>query len=109
MLKGQEGNILLFVITCCSSDALVQWGTPGGFGQSSPSQIGMRPSMCHLPIHLHASLRHTDTEDTAFQGCSCWPACSLPRCLEQTHELAGYAGVNSWCPVLERFHDAPST
>ena len=36
MLKGQEGNILLFVITCCSSDALVQWGTPGGFGQSSP-------------------------------------------------------------------------
>ena len=99
MLKGQEGNILPFVIRCCSSDALVEWGTPGGFAQSSPSQIGMRPSMCHLPIHLHTSLRHTDTKDTACQSCSCWPACSLPRCLKQTHELAGYARVISLCPV----------
>ena len=38
MLKGQEGNILPCVITCCSSNALVEWGTQGGFGQSSPSQ-----------------------------------------------------------------------
>ena len=65
MLKGQEGNILPFVITCCSSIALVEWGTPGGFGQSVPFQIGMRPSMCQLPSHLHISLRHTDTTPPA--------------------------------------------
>ena len=67
MLEGQKGSIL-FVITCCSSVALVERGTPGGFGQFSPSQIGMRPSMCHLPRHLHISLRHTNTKDTAYPG-----------------------------------------
>ena len=49
--------------------------------------------MCHLPRHLHISLRHKDTKDIACQGLSCWQTCSLPRCLEQTHELAEYAGV----------------
>ena len=70
-----------------------------------------------LSVPSHTSERHTDTKDTAFQGCSCWQACSLPRCLEQTHGLAGYAGVVSLCPVcplcralmphLDLFHDAP--
>ena len=32
----------------------------------------------------HTSERHTDTEDTAFQGCSCWQTCSLLGCLVQT-------------------------
>ena len=48
MLKGQEGSTP-DVITCCSSIALVKWGKQGGFGQSCPCQIGVRPSMCHLP------------------------------------------------------------
>ena len=39
MLKGQEGNTLPFVITCCSSSVLVEWGTRGGFGQSPPSRV----------------------------------------------------------------------
>ena len=91
MLKGQEGNIP-FGITCCSSIALVEQGTQRGFGQSSPSQIEVRPSMCHLPRHLHISLRHKDTKDTACQGLSCWQACSLPWCLEQTHELLSMLG-----------------
>ena len=109
MLKGQEGNIP-FVITCCSSIALVKWGKPGGFGQSCPSQIGMRPSMCHLPRHLYISLRHKDTKDTVCQGRSCWHACNLPGCLEQTRELAEYAGVVLMCPVcpLCQCFDAPS-
>ena len=65
--------------------------------------------MCHLLIHLHTSLRHTDTKDTACQSCSCLQACSLPRCLEQTHGLAEYAGVILLCPVcpLCRCFDAP--
>ena len=53
--------------------------------------------MCHLPRHLHISLKHKDTKDTACQGLSCWQACSLPWCLEQTHELAEYG----WSPLLE--------
>ena len=62
-------------------------------------QIFLVKTLCHLPSHLHISMRHTDTKDTACQGCSCWQACSLLGCLEQTHELAEYAGVISLCPV----------
>ena len=54
MLKGQEGNIPS-VITCCSNTALVKRGKPGGFGQSCPSQIGVRPSMCELPQDISKS------------------------------------------------------
>ena len=55
MLQGQEGNVP-FVITCCRRIALVDWGTPGGFGQSCPYQIGVRPSMCHLPQDISTFL-----------------------------------------------------
>ena len=62
-----------------------------------------------MSVPSHTSERRTDTKDTAFQCCSCWQACSLPRCLEQTHGLAEYAEVILLCPVcpLCRCFDAP--
>ena len=55
--------------------------------------------MSVLPSHLQTSLRHTDTKDTTCQGCSCWQACSLPRCLEQIHELV-VSTLGLFCCVL---------
>ena len=58
MRNGQEDNIP-FVITCCSSIALVDWGTPGGTWMASPqSEKGRTGQRHHLPRHLHISLRH---------------------------------------------------